>query len=147
MELNPYSRRFAERLFSARPEWRELATRDPDGFPPPGSLLVSVASPVPGRRLLVRTYGDQVTVDFGPHGWHTHFLTAMSRDEAAAFDAALRLVDDLLAERVAVLSRELFGLRGWTRLIGPGVVPRRPLVGRVEVYSWRGGRDAVLGRA
>jgi hypothetical protein len=148
--LNQYARRFAERLFAVYPDWRAVAMPDPDGDPPPASLLVTVAAPVGDRALSLRTYGEQVTVEFGPHGWHEHVGTWSGPTEDAAFDAALALVADLLAERVAVVA----GVRGdrpvWFRLLREGAEPPRPWgipglsAQRVEVYSWRGSRDATL---
>ena len=75
-------------MFAAYPAWRALAGPDPAGNGPP--------------------YGGQVTIDFGPHGWHEHLGAWSGPTEAAAFDAALGLIADLLAERVEVA----VGLRG-----------------------------------
>jgi hypothetical protein len=90
-------------------------------------------------------------VDFGPHGWHEHLGGWSGPNEAAAFDAALALIADVLAERVMVA----VGTRGdrprWFRLVRDGETPPRPWripwisADRVEVYSWRGGRDATFG--
>jgi len=142
-DLNPWSRRFAERLFAAHPEWRSIARRDPEGFPLPGSLLLEVASPVVGRALMIRTHGDQVTVDFGRHGWHDHFGSSSGQSESAAFGAALALIEDLMTERVVVVTRVLFGRPVWSRAVDAARV-RRPLIGRVEVCSWRGRDDETL---
>ena len=142
MVLNEYSRRFADRLFAAHPEWRPLAQSDPEGFPPPGSLLVEVPSPVTGRGLWVRTYGDQITVDFGEHGWHEHF-GADGKTEEVAFTKALAFIEDLLSERVVVVTRIFFARPVWTRAIEATRV-RPPLIGRVEVRSWTGAADAML---
>src|SRR5688572_30026120 len=90
--FNSYSRRFAERLFAVYPEWRAFAVPDPKGDPPPASLLVTVTAPAGDRELALRTYGEQVTVEFGPHGWHEHLGAWSGPTEAAAFDAALALV-------------------------------------------------------
>ena len=143
MILNEYSRRFAERLFVAHPEWRPLARSDPEGFPAPGSLLVEVPSPVTGRGLWVRTYGDQITVDFGEHGWHEHFGAESGKTEEAAFAKALAFIEDLLSERLVVVTRILFSRPAWTRAIEATRV-RRPLIGRIEVRSWTGAADAML---
>jgi hypothetical protein len=142
-ELNPWSRRFAERLLAAHPEWRSLGRRDPEGSPPPASLLLDVPSPVAGRALMIRTDGDQVTVDFGPRGWHDHFGSSSGQTEDAAFAAALAFIDDLMAERVVIVTRVLFGRPLWSRAVEATRL-RRPLVGRVEVCSWTGRGDGML---
>jgi hypothetical protein len=111
---------------------------------------VTTLSPVAGRALTVRTYGGQITIDLGPHGWHEHLGAWSGPTEAAAFDAALTLIADVLAERVVVA----VGMRGtrprWLRLVREGATPPRPWripwisADRVEIYSWRGSRDTTL---
>lgn len=145
MALNPFSERFVARLLAAHPEWAALVEPDPAGFPPPGSARVVVPSPVPGRQLLIRTYGDQVTVDFGGDGWHQHFLAAAHRDEAAAQSAALRFVNDLLADRLLVATRHLGPWRLWSRPVDAARLSD-PWVGSTTVISWSGARDATLPR-
>lgn len=137
--LNPFSRRLADLLLAAHPEWASLVRADPEGFPAPGSLRVEVPSPLPGRALLIRTYGDQVTVDFGADGWHEHFMPAADGDAGTACAAALRLIDDLLADRVVVATRHLAGRRLWSRAVRHPV--RRPRLGSITVVSWSGARD------
>ena len=143
-KLDPYSRRFAERLFTTYPQWRTLAFVDPEGGPPPGSLELAVPSPVAGRELRIRTYANQITVDFGPHGWHDHFGEGSSVDERAIFESAVAFISDLLAERVVVATHFFFGRPWWSRPMRTDRL-RKPLVGRIEAYSWSGGRDAILG--
>ncbi|HVE79654.1 MAG TPA: hypothetical protein VNA89_12355, partial [Gemmatimonadaceae bacterium] len=106
--MNAYSQRFADRLFAAHPTWRALAAPDPAGDAPPGSLLVAVTSPGGAGELVLRTYGGQVTVEFGAHGWHEHFGAWSGPTEDAIFDAALAFVTDILADRIAAA----VGLRG-----------------------------------
>lgn len=142
--LNQFSRRFADRLLAAHPDWQPLLQSDPHGFPPPGSLQVVVPSPVAGRQLLIRTYGDQVTVDFGPDGWHQHFLPEAHDNDASALSAALRFIDGLLADRVVVATRYVAGRRLWSRAIEAS--PRGPRFGTVKIISWSGGRDEILPR-
>ena len=143
--LNPFSRQFADRLIAAHPDWRPLIQSDPSGFPPPGSLQVAVPSPVPGRGLLIRTCGNQVTIDFGPDGWHEHFLPRAHRDEASACSAALRFIDDLLADRKLVATRYVVGRRLWSRSVD-AVSVRGPRFGKTKIISWSGTRDATLSR-
>ena len=145
MELNPFSQRFAERLFAVFPEWRSLARRDPDGFPEPGSLLVSVESPVAGRSLAIRTYGNQVTIEFGPKGWHEHFLAQAPSDEWKAYDDAIVFLDALIGDQRVIVTHTLFGRFRWTRAM-PASSVRPPRFGRSEIISWSGRRDKVLHR-
>jgi hypothetical protein len=142
-ELNLFSQRFAERLFTAYPEWRSLARRDPDGFPEPGSLLLIVESPVTGRALTIRTYGNQVTVDFGPHGWHDHFLAAAPRDEQKAFDDAMGLLVALTRDQRVIVTRTVFRRFRWVRSLPLSSI-RPPTFGRSEIISWSGRLDKTL---
>jgi hypothetical protein len=146
VQLNRYSQRFVERLLAVHPEWRALAQQDPEGFPAPGSLLIELPSPVASRRLLIRTYGNQITIDFGPHGWHEHFGPWRGPSDEVVFAAALAFIEDLLADRLVVVTRVFFGRPVWSRAVEASRV-RKPWVGRVEVYSWSGARDATLGSA
>jgi hypothetical protein len=143
--LNAFSQRFAARLLLVHPDWRPLIERDPEGFPPPGSLQISVPSPVAGRTLLIRTYGDQVTIDFGPPAWHEHFLPAAYADEASASTAALRFIDDLLTDRKVIATRYFFGRLVWVRAL-EATRARAPLFGQTRIISWSGTRDATLAR-
>jgi hypothetical protein len=143
VKLNAYSQGFTERLLAAHPEWESLARSDPEGFPEPGSLLVEVPSPVVGRALWVRTYGDQITVDFGEHGWHEHFGRESGKTDEAVFTKALAFIEDLLSDRLVLVTRIFFSRPVWTRAIEATRV-RRPVVGRVEIRSWTGAADATL---
>jgi hypothetical protein len=143
--LNAFSQRFANRLLLAHPDWRPLIQHDPEGFPPPGSLHISVPSPVAGRALVIRTSGDQLTIDFGPHGWHEHFLPAAYADEASACTAALRFIEDLLTDRQVIATRYFFGRPAWGRALEAGHA-RTPLLGQTRIVSWSGTQDATLSR-
>jgi hypothetical protein len=143
--LNAFSKRFADRLLLVHPDWHPHLPHDPEGFPPPGSLHISVPSPVAGRTLLIRTYGDQVTIDFGPHDWHEHFLPAAYADEASAFTAVLRFIDDLLTDRKVIATRYFFGRPVWGRTL-EAARAHAPLFGQTRIVSWSGARDATLPR-
>jgi hypothetical protein len=142
-ELNPFSQRFAERLLTTHPEWRSLARLDPDGSPEPGSLLLVVESPVPGRPLTIRTSGNQVTIDFGPHGWHEHFLAPAPRYEQKAFDDAIAFLDALTRDQRVIVRRTLFRAFSWTRSMPVSGI-RPPRFGRSEIISWSGRQDKTL---
>ena len=72
--LNPYSRRFAERLFEAYPHWETLAMTPPWPNADVGSFTIEVPSPAnPSRVLSIGTDGEEITVGFGEHGWHARY--------------------------------------------------------------------------
>ena len=88
---------------------------------------------------MIRTYGEQITVDFGPRGWHEHFpFNAGSENEV--FDRAIALIDDLIAERVVIITRVVFGWLKWSRAVRVSEL-RPPSLGTVEIYSWTGMRS------
>lgn len=104
-ELNEYSRRFADVLFAAYPEWREGASMDDTEGVDEGSLVVQVSPPQPRDikwPLHISTDGDEVTVGFDIY--HRHFSRYAHDEEAESFAEALAFIADLLAERVAVIS-------------------------------------------
>ena len=141
-DLNPYSRRFAEQLFAAYPEWRARATGEPWPNADAGCFLVEVPSPAdPARRLHVTTDGGEITVGFGEHGWHTHFGEWTGADEATSFREALALVAGLLAEEVVVLQAFVDGEARWSQSLAANEAPELCGADRGEVYSWRGTHD------
>jgi hypothetical protein len=136
--LNDYSRRFAERLFARFPEWRDHASVDEQHA---STLRVTVTSPG-GAELMVRTYGDQVTLDFGPH-WHEHLGPWTSSDESKVFDTAIARLDDIVHDRVVVVSRFVFGRHAWSRAM-PAQQAHRAHLGRRAVTSWSGAKQPPL---
>ena len=143
--LNGFSRRFADLLLATHPEWRSLVRLDNEGFPAPGALQVVIPSPVPGRHMLIRTSGDQVTVDLGPDGWHEHFLAQAHGYETSPCSAAIRFIDDLMTDCVLIATRFVAGRRLWSRAVEAGDV-RVPRFGNTKIISWTGTRDATLSR-
>lgn len=135
--LNGFSARFAQRLFERYPEWREHAEMDPGQR---DTLRVAVAAPT-GAELVVRTYFDQITIDFGR--WHTHIGDWSGPDENARFEKALETIDAIVSGKSVVVTRFVFGRHAWSRLI-PLEKVRRTVVGRLEVTSWTGARGAPL---
>src|SRR6478672_8508551 len=100
--LNPYSSRFAERLFSHYPQWEALATSEPWANADPGAFLVEVPSSVsPERVLWVGTDGGEVTVAFGPE-WHGHYGGWTGVDEESSFTEALEDIEGILTDRLIV---------------------------------------------
>lgn len=93
-----FSRRFAEKLFSAFPAFRDLAIVEGNSF------VVEVTAPNPAARapLFISTADEEVTVGFD--AWHCHFDGMLEKDDEEIFASSIALVRDLLAERVAVLA-------------------------------------------
>lgn len=137
-KLNGFSARFAARLFERHPEWRDNAAIDADA--PGDTLRVEVTAPT-GATLTIRTYFDQITIEFGH--WHDHIGEWSGPDEDARFEKALQFIDDLVSGRRVVVTRFLFGRHAWSRAI-PIENVRRTVVGRLEVTSWTGARGAPL---
>jgi len=57
--------------------------------------------------------------------------------EDKAFGLALAFIADLIAERVVVTTRVILGWAAWSRTAKVTEL-RRPLFGKLEVYSWNG---------
>lgn len=137
--LNAFSARFATQLFERHPEWRDHAHLDADkgGH----TLRLSVVAPS-GAQLQVRTYGDQITIDFGPD-WHEHIGEWSGADEPARFGKALELIDGIVSGKTVIVTRYVFGRRAWSRAM-PITEVRRSILGRIDVMSWTGKRGAPL---
>jgi hypothetical protein len=143
-DLNPYSRRFAIRLFAAYPEWRELALIPPDDQWGSGTLEVVVRSPLADRELRIETVGDEVTVGFGDHGWHAHYFPWDGADESAVFSRALDDIADILSEALAVLVRFADGVVQSSETHWADEPVEFKAAERIEIVSWLGHRDATL---
>ena len=86
---------------------------------------------------MVRTYGDQITIDFGPRGWHEHFGPLNAGNEDEVFDRALAFIDDLIADRIVIITRMFFGWSAWSRAIRVSEF-RPPKLGTVKAHWWSG---------
>jgi hypothetical protein len=141
-ELNPYSRRFADRLFALYPQWEHLAKLEPWPNADPGCFLVEVSSPVdPERQLSVGTDGEEITVGFGPHGWHAHYGAWTGADEESSFVEALEEIAGILEERLVVAVGTQDGQTGASTLIPAGEDPGLNGYDRIDYVSWRGSHD------
>jgi hypothetical protein len=112
----------------------------------PGSFVVEVPSPVhPERKLWVGTDGNEITVGFGEHGWHTHFGDWVHQNEAESFEAALEEIAAILSEDwvLAVGFRE-DGTPGLSILVPVCQDPKLGDYPRVEYFSWYGTHDRVV---
>jgi hypothetical protein len=105
MELDSYSRDFADHFFQVFPEWRPLARVHGDESSATGYLVVEVPLTPESRMaeaLCVSTVGDEVTVFVDT--FHHHF--AWPADEAVATDDddPIIFVREIVAEAVIVVS-------------------------------------------
>ena len=148
--LDPKSRAFAHELFRAAPHLKRFARNEPS--PGGGHYLVLCLDPPSGRResLVVDTGDpDRVTVSWGR--FHAEFDAPPGAGRSSELPAALDLVEDILAEAIAVYavtrdgryveSGTLTDERDEARLLS-----RLPAGAVCDVWSWEGNRDARLER-
>lgn len=99
MNLDPYSKRFADRFFRRYPQWRGYAaTSKADPCPWLLYLEIPAANKNAACGMLIETGNNSITVGFDH--WHTHF----EQIEEQTFELAEVLVADLLAEKIVVVS-------------------------------------------
>ena len=143
--LNAYSRRFAERLFAVYPQWEGVATTEPWPNADPGCFLVEVPSPAdPDRRLWIGTDGGEITVGFGPHGWHTHYGSWTGADEETSFAEALEAIADILTDRRMVAAGILNGRAGASTLVAVDEDPELEGYDQIDYISWTGTQDRSI---
>ena len=135
----------AEALFEVFPEWRSLARREVDEY---GSEYVVVEVSPPSEAdihgsLLIDTWNDEVTVGFD--FYHGHFDDWAGQSRPFGTGSALEFVQQIVEERVAVISWWRDDKLGGGSVTDAGVPlgPRQPRTStdthnRVRVRSWRG---------
>jgi len=132
-----FSRRFADVLFCAYPDWRKCAKQTDAG------LEVEVPSPNENaeRGLFILAEFEELTVGFD--NYHTDFHTHFMQNEGQAFEAAMEFIADILAERRVVL---VFSERGQlkdTMCVTHDEIWSKPWPReRRIVRSWRGTYDS-----
>lgn len=135
--LNAFSRRAAERLFQAHPEWGQFAHSE-DGI-----LVIEVPSPCSDRSLLVTTHDDELTVYLQPFAWHAHYGPYLNLKETEFLDQAVEEIDLVLNEKTLIAEHTVSGK--WTRSSSfpvdepDDLRPRRNEL--VRLRSWRGTHD------
>jgi len=143
-DLSSFSRRFAQRLFEAYPQWRQYATiPDGEGWND-GVLSVVVQSPAGDRELSIDTDGDEITVGFGEHGWHAHFWAWDGLDENTVFAQAMDEIARILNDDVAILTRFVDGAARSSETFSQGEEVEFKNSDRIEICSWLGTRNATL---
>lgn len=144
-DLNPYSRRFANRLFATYPAWEAQLVREPWPNADAGSFLVAIPSPThPERELWVGTDGGEITVGFGKE-WHDHHGSWTGASEEESFTEALEQIQGILDERLIMAVGFRAGSGAASTLIAAGTKPNLGKgIERIESYSWRGTYDSVV---
>jgi len=144
-DLNPYSRRFADRLFATYPAWEAQSVREPWPNADAGSFLVTLLSPAhPERELWVGTDGGEITVGFGKE-WHDHHGGWTGASEEESFGEALEQIQGILDERLILAVGFRAGSAAASTLIARGTEPKLGSgIERIEYYSWRGTYDSVI---
>jgi hypothetical protein len=141
-QLNDYSRRFAEQLFAAYPEWEARATTNPWPDADRGCFVVEVYSLThPDRALWVGTDGGEITVGFGAYGWHDHYGDWTGADEASSFAEALADIAAIVTEQKILATGFRNGRELASTLLAPGDSPNLQGHDRIEYTSWCGTYD------
>ena len=147
--LEPTSREFAHQLLRANPWLRRHARVEELPGSGAGFLVLNVPAPSEGKPALLVDTGEpgRILVSWGR--FSQEFDAPPEAGRSSQLDGALDLVEDILADRVAVyvLEREgkwaesgtvydEFGERTLCAKLTPGV--------RIRLWSWEGTRDDVL---
>ncbi len=137
-ELDEFSRRYGDSLFSVHPEWRKFARQQRDDRSGTVFLVVEVPPPAGADGdlpLSIFTDNEEVTVVFDC--FHTHYGWP-----DASFEDPLVLVHQILNEEISVASVWTGDEWRGSELIQPGALPEpeewSPPITRVRVRSWKG---------
>ena len=149
--LNPYSRRFAEVLFAAFPEWRAFMLDDlPEIFTgdTEGSLIVRVPCPAPAEWppehswLLIDTADGEVTITWDM--FHTHFGNFSDVPESTSFEQAISFLSRLVSEKFCIAIAKNGDKWAGSMTIQHGQAPDFLAGSSVYSRSWRGTYDTKL---
>jgi hypothetical protein len=147
--LEPTSAAFAQQLLRTQPWLRSHARVEDLPGRDEGFLVLSVPSPSPRPGVLTVDTGETGRISVSWGRFSAEFDAPPDAGRSSQLDAALDLVEDVLADRVAlyVLTREGRWAESGTvyderdeqelcRKLAPGV--------HIELFSWEGTRDDVL---
>jgi hypothetical protein len=149
--MDTFSLILNEQLFATFPEWRALARKEraEDGS---SCLVIHVLPPagtdVHHHGLLVCSSDEEVTVSFD--FYHSHFYALTGDDNHLGAPAALEFIQQILSERVSVVSWWLDEEWRGSAQLEAGASPQPPWwlesgsFNRVRVRSWRGSFNANL---
>jgi hypothetical protein len=144
MELNAFSRAFADHLFRAFPEWRALARVEREDGEETGYLIVEVPSASGAAEpLSVWTVDDEVTVSFD--AFHTHFWWPVGEAEVSSAEDPITFIREILTETLVVVSwwNEGEARRSTAQPAAEAVELSggRERITRARVRSWKGTFD------
>lgn len=147
--MDAFSLAAANEIFDAFPEWRAFAREEhaDDGS---SFLVVQVTPPASANvehGLVIDTSNDEFTVGFDCY--HCHFDEWVGDGDQFGTRAALEFVEQIINERVAVVSWwQDAEWRGSSQLVA-GASPEQPswqtTFNRVRIRSWRGTFNADIG--
>lgn len=142
--LNPFSQRFADRLFAEFPSWEAGLNVEPWPNADTGCFIVTLPSPVdPLRALWVGTDSGEITVGFGD-SWHEHHGALWGTPEEESFSDAIDQLKHIVNERRVLAVARRGDTASSMTLIEPGHKPDfgGDGVTRYDIYSWRGTYDS-----
>lgn len=102
--MTEFSHKIGDEIFASRPEWEAFATYETYKNSEP-YLVVTIPAPAEANThlpLRISTWDDEVTVDFDYY--HTHFDRWAPKEGDGRQEAAQIYVEELLAEKFAVVS-------------------------------------------
>ena len=143
--MSPFSLRIREEVLSAFPEWEKYAEEETWKKSEP-YLVVTVPAPEKANTdlpLRISTWDEEVTVEFDYY--HTHFDRWAPEPEDTRHQSALIYVQELLAEKVAVVSwwqDEHCKVCGQVEPGSSLTPPFSIAYSRVRVRSWNGTHNA-----
>jgi len=149
--LNPYSRRFAEVLFAAFPEWRAFMLDDlPEIFTgdTEGSLIVRVPCPAPAEWppehswLLIDTADGEVTITWDM--FHTHFNFDSQVEEDSNANGPTAFLHQLVNQELCIAIAKNGDKWAGSMTIQHGQAPDFLAGSSVYSRSWRGTYDTTL---
>jgi hypothetical protein len=140
----------AEQLFEAFPKWRSLARNETaeDGS---SYFVVEVAPPESANvehGLVIDTSNKEITVGFDCY--HSHFDEWVGDGEHFGTEAAIEFINQILEERVSVISWWFNERWRGSAQLEAGAKPEAPswsgseTFNRIRVRSWRGSHNADI---
>ncbi|MZP31444.1 hypothetical protein GTO91_17265 [Heliobacterium undosum] len=135
MELNEFSKVFADKLLAKFPELKPYIQITPYTDRDEAYLEVSIPSPHDEDTVLfISTIDEEITVGFD--WWHTHIGYAPTEEET--YNQAIHLIEEIILEKKAIAYVKKDGNWIYSRLLQPGENVEQKEGERIYVRSWKG---------